>query len=518
MIYLYLSVLNCYVPLPSGSESEQQTIFEKQTLAKTPQVSDDNDNKQSADYDTESIQSESDNEGVSSVIESAGVVVDKVINKAADEVDRITSDDNKKLLETDIDKIDEEIIEILREKSVERDEKLKSLLDDATSKNNDDSEKTHEDTIEGEVVVKSEQETVKEDTKIIEEGLLVQKVTEILQEQAKNSQDEKQEQKVVSEETKISQDKKITEESPNVSDVKEENPKETLIDEDLLPKGAIESFIAQSEQSNKPPVPIQTYLWEDVKRAKEQVSGNNGGYPWTHLYKKPLGEDDEPEEVILTYDRSPKSGRRSHPDTPKSQKKVRIQDEVEEQEAPESPKEENESSQVEEITETLSEEGKENQQSEAEIADVKKSPKSILKRSQKLLDNIKPNTSKFDSDSLKRKIKNPLQKIKKMADQQISKVKTKTSIKKIPIGKDEIVLNEEVKILKLKESPKSNHREFPAFIVKQDSDDTIDIVDLEQSPSESRKQRLIESGILTPDEIITLPKTYRGSKSIERRV
>lgn len=142
---------------------------------------------------------------------------------------------------------------------------------------------------------------------------------------------------------------------------------------------------------------------------------------------------------------------------------------------------------------------------EVESADVKKSPKSILKRSQKLLDNIKPNTSKFDSDSLKRKIKSPLQKIKKMADQQISKVKTKSSIKKIPVGKDEIVLNEKVEILRLKESPKSQHRELPAFIVKQDSDDTIDIVDLEQSPSESRKNRLIESGIVTPDEIIDLP-------------
>lgn len=146
-----------------------------------------------------------------------------------------------------------------------------------------------------------------------------------------------------------------------------------------------------------------------------------------------------------------------------------------------------------------------NSQVETGSVEVKKSPKSILKKSQKLLDNIKPNTSKFDSDSLKRKIKSPLQKIKKMADEQISKVKTKSSIKKIPVAKDEIVLNEKLEILKLKESPKSNHRELPAFIVKQDSDDTIDIVDLEQSPSESRKQRLIESGIVTPDEIINLP-------------
>jgi hypothetical protein len=223
------------VPLPSGSESEQQTIFEKKIQAKSPQISDDNHDTKNVD-DTESAQSESDNEGVSSVIESVGVVIDKVINETTDEVDRITSsneqDDNKKLLETDIDKIDDEIIEILREKSGERDEKLKSELDDATSKNN---ENTQVDTIEGEIV-ESEQEIVK-----------------------------------ISEEEKVSEDRKVEEEK--VSKVEEEKPKETIIDEELLPEGAIESYNA--EQSNKPPVPIQTYLWEDVKRSKEQVSGNN---------------------------------------------------------------------------------------------------------------------------------------------------------------------------------------------------------------------------------------------------
>jgi len=210
----------------------------------------------------------------------------------------------------------------------------------------------------------------------------------------------------------------------------------------------------------------------------------------------------------LTYDRSPKSGRRSQPETPKSQKKVRIQDEVETcEEKVELPEEEQKEDTLDETESQVTsvEESKDSLQVEAGSVEVKKSPKSILKKSQKLLDNIKPTTSKFDSDSLKRKLKSPLQKIKKMADQQISKVKTKSSIKKIPVGKDEIVLNEKLEILNLKESPKSHHRELPAFIVKQDSDDTIDIVDLEQSPSESRKQRLIESGILTPDEIIDLP-------------
>lgn len=154
----------------------------------------------------------------------------------------------------------------------------------------------------------------------------------------------------------------------------------------------------------------------------------------------------------------------------------------------------------------IKEEEEEEEQTAVEV--VKKSPKSILKRSQKILENIKPSTSRFDSDSLKRKIKSPLTRIKNMADQQFKKVKSSATKKpkKIPVSKEKILLNEEVKILKLKESPKSQHREVATYIVKQDSDETLDIVELDQSPSEARKvRREVESGILTPDEIINLP-------------
>lgn len=45
----------------------------------------------------------------------------------------------------------------------------------------------------------------------------------------------------------------------------------TIIDENLLPRKAS----SRENSVDKPPVPIQTYLWEDLKRAKEQVSGDN---------------------------------------------------------------------------------------------------------------------------------------------------------------------------------------------------------------------------------------------------
>lgn len=53
------------------------------------------------------------------------------------------------------------------------------------------------------------------------------------------------------------------------------NPhKETIIDEDLLPKGALDKYNTNIDHKDRPPVPLQTYLWEDVKRSKEQVSDN----------------------------------------------------------------------------------------------------------------------------------------------------------------------------------------------------------------------------------------------------
>lgn len=42
-----------------------------------------------------------------------------------------------------------------------------------------------------------------------------------------------------------------------------------------------------------PPVPIQTYRWEDLRRAREA-----GAYPWTHLLKPPLEGEITAEDII----------------------------------------------------------------------------------------------------------------------------------------------------------------------------------------------------------------------------
>ena len=51
-----------------------------------------------------------------------------------------------------------------------------------------------------------------------------------------------------------------------------------------------------------PPIPIKTYRWEDVRRAKKQ-----GAYPYTHLLKSPYYEEIDPEEFTMEAFRRRKS-------------------------------------------------------------------------------------------------------------------------------------------------------------------------------------------------------------------
>lgn len=245
-----------------------------------------------------------------------------------------------------------------------------------------------------------------------------------------------------------------------------------------------------------------------------------GGYPWTHLYKGPLGPDEEP-EVILNYKHSPRSQRRSSGEggTPKSQKKVRIQDEIEVQETQNYIQDlsDNETNENESKNENLS--PTEGEETEA-LPTEAKSPKSILKGSQKTAEEVveesQPTETKSDTGSLRKKFKNPLQRIKKMADQQFKRVKSnRPFVKKIPVTKDEIILSDEVKILKLKESPKSQHREIPAYVEKRDSEDSVEILDLDESPMENRKRTENESHVVIPDEIIELPENLEAEGTTE---
>ncbi|XP_038216262.1 uncharacterized protein LOC119835486 isoform X1 [Zerene cesonia] len=55
----------------------------------------------------------------------------------------------------------------------------------------------------------------------------------------------------------------------------------------------MESELSADEERNAPPLPIKTYQWEDLRRAREA-----GGYPWTHLLKVPLEGEITADDII----------------------------------------------------------------------------------------------------------------------------------------------------------------------------------------------------------------------------
>jgi hypothetical protein len=255
------------------------------------------------------------------------------------------------------------------------------------------------------------------------------------------------------------------------------------------------------------------------------VKNFQGGYPWTHLYKQELGPDEQP-EIILKYKCSP-SGRRKFEEqflhledstADELSDQVPAADEGVEDVVDELPLDteaivaKTEQVQEEEITQVTTVEA---QQGTSSLV------KSILKRPHlKIFD--KKDTHKETSNSgsaagtpTKVKCCHPfVEKIKTMADKQLHKVTHKRTIKKVPVtAGNEIVLEDEQTILKLRESPKSPKRDFVSYIEKQESDE-IDIVPLEESPSETRKRKESEKDTtVVPDEIIQLPVT-NGASSI----
>ncbi|XP_028158931.1 titin isoform X1 [Ostrinia furnacalis] len=55
----------------------------------------------------------------------------------------------------------------------------------------------------------------------------------------------------------------------------------------------MESEFSPDKEKSIPPVPIKTYQWEDLRRAREV-----GAYPWTHLLKTPLEGEITAEDII----------------------------------------------------------------------------------------------------------------------------------------------------------------------------------------------------------------------------
>lgn len=126
--------------------------------------------------------------------------------------------------------------------------------------------------------------------------------------------------------------------------------------------------------------------------------------------------------------------------------------------------------------------------------------RSLLKRTHSAPKKIQ--VSKTRAESLDEQEKSPpqvqcchpiVEKLKTMADKQLHKKapkKQKPTIKTVPLpGEKKIVLAEETRIIRLKDSPKADRKNVAAYLEKRDSDDIVEILQLDESPSETRKRR-----------------------------
>ncbi|KAH8306923.1 hypothetical protein KR044_001197 [Drosophila immigrans] len=323
---------------------------------------------------------------------------------------------------------------------------------------------------------------------------------------------------------------------------------------------SLKKYLQQSSQ-DKPPVPLQTYRWEDLRRAKDR-----GGYPWTHLYKRPLGPDEEP-EIVLLLRKSQELRFKS--ESPKSLKKVRYDEQVLVKETERYIQDLSED-EIPTHTDDSSDESSSDSDSDSErdahnedaisecISCVSDSVLAVggrakprktnrLAQIRDLIRRRRSGRTQEDAQSLPGNSANPsrqnslhelapppgalvptpgnaekppkkakqsfdiMKKLKSLAERQ----KKRLNIKRITLKKDDkIVLGEQQKIMKLKASPKSKRGEIPHFIEKQDSDDILELVEYDESPCRKRNKEEDQeelpstsaaSFVPQPDEIIELP-------------
>ncbi|XP_062544552.1 trichohyalin isoform X3 [Armigeres subalbatus] len=269
----------------------------------------------------------------------------------------------------------------------------------------------------------------------------------------------------------------------------------------------------KGDHHEKPAIPPQTYLWKEVEKSKEQ-----GGYPWTHLYKNPLGPDDEP-EVILRYTQSPVNRRRKVEEqlidgSSREEKKAKTENGFEATESTETDSPLHEPPITPETATSITTEisdGETNSPRRSRTRAASHEPNSLKEEfrahAKHFLDEH-PSIRSF-SNSLTRKgkrtrafVSRSLERAKSMADKQIDKAKVQmNTLRRRKAASEPPRDLPDHKILMLRESPRFGNREIPAYVIRQPSDEAMDTSD-----TEAIEKTLLETTTVVPDEIIELPQ------------
>ncbi|XP_053664053.1 neurofilament heavy polypeptide-like [Anopheles marshallii] len=286
--------------------------------------------------------------------------------------------------------------------------------------------------------------------------------------------------------------------------------------------GDQDSTLESKEHGDRPMVPPQTYLWEEVKKSKEQ-----GGYPWTHLYKGDLEEGAEGAQPPTVE--SPASNRRrkgeeqtvEEEEDLSAEKKVKVQN-GEHRATEDHPMD------VDEAT-TSNGHCEEPQADQATAGPSESKPQSP-RRSRKRAASHEPETGsrhsvkeeikhfldghpsiRSFSNSLTRQgkktrtfVSRSLERAKSMADRQIDRARVQMNTLRRKKAASEPRGFPDQKILNLRESPRLNNREIPAYVVRQPSDEVIEVVDEDKIVKVTVETEASNSTVVVPDEIIEL--------------
>jgi hypothetical protein len=262
--------------LPSAVQTEAKSQQENQIVIKASKAeatkSGDNSSvgKKEKETTESGEESESDNEEI--IVTDLQPLPESDDVNLDDEFEKIVPFKFKKLSEESLDEVDHEIEEILQEaEPLGAEVKFETEVVKAEGANGKVFEvvKVEEDEIQEEKVVGKEAE-VETAENVSEEVKAPQAVK--VPEAAK-----------VSEATKASETESKTATSESDSNILPPVEKEVKKAPTNKPKPLetnlddvhADAHKLKENSEDKPPVPIQTYLWEDVKKSKEQVSGDN---------------------------------------------------------------------------------------------------------------------------------------------------------------------------------------------------------------------------------------------------
>lgn len=238
-----------------------------------------------------------------------------------------------------------------------------------------------------------------------------------------------------------------------------------------------------------PPVPIKTYEWEDLRRSRRK-----GGYPWTHIYKEPFLEEEDPEDY--TMDAFRRSRSKSNSTLGKSDAGVVIEDVTDVENDGTKWEEEEEKAKSESVIELADSSGDDNvsQYLDKEIvtsgkSDCLSSIEEVDKPECSKLNQILEDEPETGGRRVRAKSEEPKRKRKHSVESSYSRI----SLSRLGMMKRLKEAKEKIKLPKLPKLPSFKKSDKPDLKNVKDGEDAMVAKELKDSKSKDSTLKLLKS-------------------------